>query len=99
MLHARAEKIVGAIAGTSLKAVVGTGNAQVGGGALPRSVIASVTVDLSHESLSPQELSARLRALELPVIGYIEKNRLKLDLRTIFPWQDAKLIDAIRAVV
>jgi L-seryl-tRNA(Ser) seleniumtransferase len=98
-LRRRAEKIVAALAGTALKASLGAGQAQVGGGALPRSVIASVTVDLSHPAMAAQELSARLRARELPVIGYIEKGKLKLDLRTIFPRQDAELIEAIRATV
>ena len=97
-LRARAENIVAALAGTAMKAAVGTGQAQVGGGALPQSVIPSVTVDLSHAAASPQELSARLRARDLPLIGYIEKGRVKLDLRTILPRQDADLIDAIRAV-
>jgi L-seryl-tRNA(Ser) seleniumtransferase len=98
-LRARAEKIVEALTGTALKAAVGTGQAQVGGGALPRSVISSITVDITHSSLSAQDLSARLRARELPMIGYIERGRLKLDLRTILPRQDAELIDAIRAVI
>ena len=32
-----------------------------------------------------------------PVIGYIANDRFKLDLRTIFPHQDAAIVDAIRA--
>jgi hypothetical protein len=40
-----------------------------------------------------------LRSRALPVIGYIERGKLRLDLRTIFPWQDAELLEAIRAVV
>jgi len=98
-LRARAEKIVAALAGTPLKASVGEGRAQVGGGALPQSVVPSVTVDLAHPTLPPQEMSARLRARPLPVIGYIERGKLKLDLRTIFPRQDGELVEAIRAVV
>ena len=98
-LRARAEKIVAALAGTPLKASVGEGRAQVGGGALPQSIIPSVTVDLAHQTLQPQEMSARLRARALPVIGYIERGKLKLDLRTIFPRQDEELVEAIRAVV
>jgi L-seryl-tRNA(Ser) seleniumtransferase len=98
-LRARAEKIVAALAGTPLKASVGEGRAQVGGGALPQSTIPSVTVDLTHQTLQPQEMSARLRARALPVIGYIERGKLKLDLRTIFPRQDGELVEAIRAVV
>jgi hypothetical protein len=34
----------------------------------------------------------------VPVIGYVARGTLKLDLRTIFPRQDADVVDAIRAV-
>ena len=98
-LRARAETIVAALAGTPIEARVGVGKAQVGGGALPQSVIPSVTVDLAHETLAPQELSTRLRARALPVIGYTERGKLRLDLRTIFPPQDVELVEAIRAVI
>ena len=98
-LRGRAEKIVAAFAGTPLKASVGEGRAQVGGGALPQSIIPSVTVDLTHQTLQPQEISAQLRARALPVIGYIERGKLKLDLRTIFPSQDEELVEAVRGVV
>jgi hypothetical protein len=37
-----------------------------------------------------------LRASIPPVIGYIERGKLKLDLRTVFPWQDSALANAIR---
>jgi len=98
-LRARAEKAITALAGLPLKASVGEGHAQVGGGTLPRSAIPSVTLDLIHQTLSPQEVAARLRAATPPVIGYIERGKLKLDLRTVFPSQDASLVNAIRAAV
>ena len=63
---ASAVKIAAALAGSPVKAGVGEGRAQVGGGALPQSIIASVTVDLVHPAFPPQELSARLRARPLP---------------------------------
>jgi L-seryl-tRNA(Ser) seleniumtransferase len=98
-LRARAEKIIIALGGLPLEASVGAGRAQVGGGTLPRSVIPSVTLDLAHHSTPPQEFAARLRAVLPPVIGYIERGKLKLDLRTVFPWQDSALANAIRGAV
>jgi L-seryl-tRNA(Ser) seleniumtransferase len=77
---------------------MGEGRSQIGGGTLPRSVMASVTVDLTHAAIKPQEIAARLREHTVPVIGYIERGKLKLDLRTIFPRQDAELISAIRSL-
>jgi L-seryl-tRNA(Ser) seleniumtransferase len=97
-LRRRAAAIVSALAGLPLVGTVGEGRAQLGGGTLPRSSVASVTVDLVHRSLKPQELAARLRQQPTPVIGYVARGALKLDLRTIFPRQDRDLVDALRAV-
>jgi L-seryl-tRNA(Ser) seleniumtransferase len=96
-LRSRAEKIIAALSGIPIAATVGVGRAQVGGGTLPRSVIASVTVDLAHTKHKAHAIAMRLREHSMPVIGYIARDRLKLDLRTIFPWQDAELVSAIRA--
>lgn len=96
-LRARAEKIRAAIEGSPVRATIGSGEAQIGGGTMPRSAIASVTLDLAHNSIPPQEFAARLRDQPLPVIGYVARGALKLDLRTIFPRQDAELIAAIRS--
>jgi L-seryl-tRNA(Ser) seleniumtransferase len=97
-LRSRAEKIRSALDGLPVKVSVGEGQAQIGGGTLPRSAIASVTLDLAHNTIKLQEFAARLRDHALPVIGYVARGNLKLDLRTIFPRQDAELIAAIRAV-
>ncbi|HXA78516.1 MAG TPA: L-seryl-tRNA(Sec) selenium transferase [Candidatus Acidoferrales bacterium] len=96
-LHSRAEKIKFALEGLPVQASVGEGQAQIGGGTLPRSAIASVTLDLAHHTIRPQEFAARLRDHTVPVIGYVGHGSVKLDLRTIFPRQDAELIAAIRA--
>jgi len=96
-LRSRAEKLIPVLDGLPITALVGVGQAQIGGGTLPRSVIASVTLDLAHHTLKPQEIASRLREQTVPVIGYIARGKLKLDLRTIFPWQDSELVSAIRA--
>jgi L-seryl-tRNA(Ser) seleniumtransferase len=80
-----------------LKASVGEGKAQIGGGTLPRSVIPSVTIDLLPDAISLAEFAARLRGGKPPLIGYIAGGRFKLDLRTIFPRQDEEVVRAIRA--
>jgi L-seryl-tRNA(Ser) seleniumtransferase len=97
-LHGRAERIVAALAGGMLSVRIGTGRAQIGGGTLPRSALASVTIDVSHASIGPQALAARLREQPEPVIAYVGRGSLKLDLRTIFPHQDASVIRALTAV-
>jgi L-seryl-tRNA(Ser) seleniumtransferase len=97
-LRLRAEKIITALAGLPLKATVGIGRAQIGGGTLPRSVISSVTLDLAHATLRPQQVAARLREQSVPVVGYVARDKFKLDLRTVFPEQDTELVSAIRGL-
>ena len=68
-LQPRAERLVSALAGLPVEATVGTGDAQVGGGSLPRTVIPSVTLDLFPRGTSLDEFAARLRAGTPPVVG------------------------------
>jgi L-seryl-tRNA(Ser) seleniumtransferase len=96
-LRIRAQRIVEALDGFPLRGRIGHGRAQIGGGALPRSVLASITVDVTHDTLKAQELARRLRNRPLPVVGYVARDTLKLDLRTIFPRQDDDVIASLRA--
>jgi L-seryl-tRNA(Ser) seleniumtransferase len=98
-LQVRAGKIIAALDGLPLKAAIGKGRAQIGGGALPRSIVQSTTLDVTHNRLRLQELAARLRSHTPPIVGYIERGQLKLDLRTVFPNQDAEIVAALRAAV
>jgi L-seryl-tRNA(Ser) seleniumtransferase len=98
-LRARAEKIINALSDLPLKASIGEGKAQIGGGTLPRSIIPSVTIDLVPSTVALTELAARLRAGSPPIIGYISGGRFKLDLRTVFSCQDEELARLLRAAV
>ena len=42
------------------------------------------------------ELLARLRLGEPPVVGYLHRDRLLLDLRTVAPEDDEELLGAVR---
>jgi L-seryl-tRNA(Ser) seleniumtransferase len=95
-LGARAERIAAQLEGLPVKVSCGLGKAQAGGGSLPRSVMESVSLDLVPENIGLAELSRRLRAGSPPVIGYPSGKRFKLDLRTVFPSQDAELARALR---
>jgi L-seryl-tRNA(Ser) seleniumtransferase len=68
---------------------------EIGGGALPRSVIHSVALEISSSEFSPNELAMRLRQQSPPVIGFVARDRVKLDLRTIFPEQDELVAAAL----
>jgi L-seryl-tRNA(Ser) seleniumtransferase len=97
-LKQRAEKIIEKISDLPLRLDLGEGNAQVGGGSLPRDTIPSVSIDLASDRHSASELAARLRHSEPPIIGYPSKKKLKLDLRTVFPAQDGLLISTLRSL-
>jgi L-seryl-tRNA(Ser) seleniumtransferase len=96
-LRARAERILTALAGRPLRLRVAAGQAQIGGGTLPRSALPSVTIEASHPTLGAQALAALLRSQPEPVIAYVGRGNLKLDLRTVFPHQDAAVIRALLA--
>ena len=93
-LRVRADGVVAALAGAPVKASVGIGRGQVGGGTLPRSQFESVTVDIVPR-MPLEEFARRLRSHTPPVIGYVERGVFKLDLRTIFPAQDDVVAKAI----
>jgi L-seryl-tRNA(Ser) seleniumtransferase len=97
-LRARAQKIVSALDG-KLAVGIGSGKSQVGGGTLPRSALDSITLDVTHSRMAPQELAARLRGHAPPLIGYLARGKFKLDLRTIFPSQDEEVILALRSLL
>jgi len=96
-LRARAAAIFSRLQGLPLQIAIGRGKAKVGGGTLPRSIMSSVTIDIVPENCSVADFARTLRTASSPVVGYITDDRLKLDLRTIFPHQDDQVVDAIRA--
>ncbi|HWB06361.1 MAG TPA: L-seryl-tRNA(Sec) selenium transferase [Verrucomicrobiales bacterium] len=91
----RAAAIVASLTDAPVTAAAGTGDSRCGGGTMPGSSLPSVTVDLSPKSLSVPQFTRRLREGQPAVIGYIAGDRFKLDLRTVFPEQDATLLKAI----
>ena len=95
----RAETLVASLQGLPVEASVGKGEGQIGGGTMPRTLIPSVTLDLLPGGVALEDFASRLRAGEPPVVGYVSDSRLKLDLRTIFPRQDAQLLSAIRSAL
>ena len=96
-LRIRAELLLEQIRDLPLHIAVGEGKAQIGGGSLPRSAIPSVTLDLRPKTISLENLATRLRCASPPIVGYIARGKFKLDLRTIFPRQDAEVVSALRS--
>ena len=65
--------------------------AAVGGGGAPGVELDSAAVSL------PESLAVALRGGEPAVVGRLETGRLLLDLRSVSPDDDTRLVDAVTA--
>jgi len=81
-----------------LKLELVDGESVIGGGAAPSAVLPTRLIAVTHADLSADELCARLRASTPPVIARVEEGRVLLDLRTVFPEQDANLATGLASL-
>jgi L-seryl-tRNA(Ser) seleniumtransferase len=88
-LRARAEQYCARI---PMLAIMET-QAQTGGGALPSASLPSIAVAI--ETPYPDELLARLRAGDPPIVARVSDGAVLLDLRTIAPDEDLRVIRAL----
>jgi L-seryl-tRNA(Ser) seleniumtransferase len=80
---------------------IANGASLVGGGSTPAQSLPTKVIRISSTRHSATQLEARLRrpSTGIPVIARIEDGRLLLDLRTVFPEQDATLRDSLVAAL
>ena len=74
------------------------GESVIGGGAAPSSVLPTRLLALSCDGLSADELAARLRTYDPPIIARVEQGRVLLDLRTVFEDQDPIIAAALERI-
>ncbi|HEX5269126.1 MAG TPA: L-seryl-tRNA(Sec) selenium transferase, partial [Gemmataceae bacterium] len=65
--------------------------AYVGGGSLPDQAMPACVVEVEARACSDAELARRLRLGEPAVVGRLRDGKLVLDVRTVFPGQEAAL--------
>jgi L-seryl-tRNA(Ser) seleniumtransferase len=94
----RAEAIAAKVRSSGLQVEIVDGASVIGGGAAPSAVLPTRVIAVTREGLSADEISARLRASEPPVVARVEEGRVLLDLRTVFPDQDELVVAALRAL-
>jgi L-seryl-tRNA(Ser) seleniumtransferase len=70
------------------------GESVIGGGAAPSSVLPTRLLAVTGADVSADELASRLRSADPPIIARVEDGRVLLDLRTVFPDQDALMAAA-----
>jgi L-seryl-tRNA(Ser) seleniumtransferase len=91
-VRVRAQRLAETLAGVPrIAAEVIDGESVVGGGAAPSAVLTTSLLAVSCEGLGADEVLARLRSSNPPMIARLENDRVVLDLRTVFPEQDAEI--------
>jgi L-seryl-tRNA(Ser) seleniumtransferase len=91
----RAQAVAGKLQSPKLVVELADGESVIGGGAAPSAVLATRLLAVTAKNLSADELAARLRACDPPVIARVEEGRVLLDLRTVFPEQDEAVATAL----
>ena len=80
---------------SALKAEIIEGESVIGGGTAPSATLPTALLALTHQTMNADSFAARLRAVEPPIVARIEDGRVLLDLRTVFPEQDAAIAQAL----
>jgi L-seryl-tRNA(Ser) seleniumtransferase len=75
------------------------GFSTIGGGSAPGSALPTKLIAIADPDVSSEVLAASLRGLRPPVIARIENDTLVMDLRTVAPAEDERLVGAIRGYV
>jgi L-seryl-tRNA(Ser) seleniumtransferase len=106
MLHApaleilrRCEWVAGQVCSRDLFAEAVPILSLIGGGTAPAARLQSSAVSLRHATLHPQALLRALRRLDPPVIGRVSEDVVLLDLRTVEPEFDAKLVSLLQTAL
>jgi L-seryl-tRNA(Ser) seleniumtransferase len=94
----RAESLAAQVQSSKWSIEVADGESVIGGGAAPSSVLPTRLLSLSCAGLSADELAARLRASDPPIIARVEQGRVLVDLRTVFADQDSTIVAALERI-
>ncbi len=97
-IGSRAEQLAKRISPPKLNVEIIDGESLLGGGAAPSCVLPTHLLALTADGLTANELCAKLRSGDPSVIGRVEEGRVLLDLRTVFPEQDATLAAALACI-
>jgi L-seryl-tRNA(Ser) seleniumtransferase len=73
------------------------GESLVGGGSAPSATLPTALLAVTCQKLTANDLAAKLRGSDPPVIARVEDGRVLLDLRTVFPEQDEVLGQVLAA--
>jgi len=94
----RAQTIARGLSASNLAAEVIDGESVIGGGAAPSAVLPTSLLAVAVKGFKTDELLARLRTVDPPVVARVVEGRVVLDLRTVLPAQDAVIATALRTI-
>ena len=81
-----------------LRVEVIEGESVIGGGAAPSAVLPTWLITVAVDGLSADQLLARLRQTDPPIVARVQDDRVVMDLRTVFPEQDGVVVEALRMI-
>lgn len=87
------------IFGDAIQVTVEESTAQIGSGSLPVDTLSSLTVSLHAPQISAETLAAHFRAQSIPVIGRVQDERLRFDVRTVFGKESVWIVEAAKGVM
>ena len=96
-IRARAEALQAQFSSAArLKTEIISGESLVGGGSAPTSTLPTFLLAVTADDLSADELAARLRRHDPPIVTRVEEGRVLLDLRTVLgPAEEAEIARAL----
>jgi L-seryl-tRNA(Ser) seleniumtransferase len=93
-IRRRAQALAEALKAKGVQASTLDGESTIGGGSAPGAALPTCLVSIAEASHTANDLEQLLRRQTVPIIARIEHDRLVLDLRTVDPLDDDRIVDA-----
>lgn len=91
----RAAALIGQVAAADLEISLQEAFSVTGGGSAPEEQFPTWLLSLASSRWTPNQIEETLRGHSPPIVCRIQEDRVLLDLRTVFPKQDAIIASAI----
>jgi L-seryl-tRNA(Ser) seleniumtransferase len=73
-------------------------DSEIGGGTMPRTRMGSVAIVVNIPNVKADAIAKSFRDCHPPIMGYVHQGTFRLNLRTIFPYQDESIAACIHQV-
>jgi len=93
----RAEALAEALRTRGVQATTLDGESAIGGGSAPGATLPTCLVSIEQAARTANDLEQLLRRQTIPIIARIEHDRLVLDLRTVDPLDDERIVSAFES--